>query len=134
MTTQGEEMMVTRDNSAFGLFLRDHLARTETTVEDFAASVDISRTRAYRLRSGTAADKLDPDVAVRLARYLDITVEDLLDLYAGRMSEADVIADEREAMVRRFVLANKELTPEQLRAVLRVAATAADALKHSEGR
>lgn len=122
-------MGVPNENNAFRVFLREQLKQSGLTVEQFAVAAGISRSRAYRLASGDMADKLDPEVTFALARYFSLSVEDLLDLYSGRTSAADVVTDEREALVRRFALTHRDLSPDELRDVLQVASAAAKAIK-----
>lgn len=109
--------------SPLGAFIRGRLERLAMSPTELAAATGLGRSTAYRL----IADEVPPDVAPqqlrRLAEVLGASVDDLLDLWTGRVSEVSSI-DELGAIVHGFVSHQGDLSPVELRAALEVAALA----------
>jgi len=110
--------------SALANYLRFRLEMLRLTPTQLAELAGVSRSTVYRLLGDRPPEMVATDQLRRLAAALETDPRVLAELWHGITQSVDY-RDDRDDLLRAFVLSTSDLSYEQLRAVVDVARSAA---------
>jgi transcriptional regulator with XRE-family HTH domain len=113
--------------------MRYRLDALDISVEELIRRSGVSRSTVFRLLGERPPSIVNTEILLKLAAALEVDPTQLAALWHGTVSTVNIEAtaedDEREKLVRGFVLATSDLSYDDLLAVLEVARMAAQMSK-----